>query len=475
MENDPSRFEEHLRAALINLYNPSVLRRSPLVGILGIVQPAGASQVSDLASTLRRTLIEAMEALRPGEETPHAARSWRIYQVLRRRYIEQSPQLGVAQELGLSLRQLQREENRARQALIDWLSTMYGLTPRPMLVAAAEAVDDHPDGAQPGEPATGLAPREERVLTRAEELDWLRISAQTYVVEIGELLDEVLATAGPILAEASIVIQPPATIGTPRVALKADILRQALLNVLTTIVGVVPYGRVQIESETLPGLTGISIWCDPAGGNTREANLSPPARRRENLAEAAEMARELMEVCGGRLEMFPSMPDPEAGGHGDETILGAASAPTEPTGTSPSAGRVLFARLMVPVVEELPVLVVDDNADALRLFERCLMGSRYQFVGARDGAQAMAAVEEFRPRAVILDVMMPKQDGWALLHRLREHPQMAGVPVVVATILPQEQFALTLGAAAFLRKPVSRTQLLAMLDHLTDQPAPQPL
>jgi CheY-like chemotaxis protein len=60
--------------------------------------------------------------------------------------------------------------------------------------------------------------------------------------------------------------------------------------------------------------------------------------------------------------------------------------------------------------------------------------------------------------------MLPGIDGWELLGRLREHPQIGTAPIIVCTILPQEEFALTLGAAEFLRKPVSREALLSALD-----------
>ena len=94
-------------------------------------------------------------------------------------------------------------------------------------------------------------------------------------------------------------------------------------------------------------------------------------------------------------------------------------------------------------------------------------------LGVRDPTQAVKVAEAATPAAILLDVMLPGVDGWELLGRLREHPQMQEVPVIVCTILPQERVALTLGAAAFLRKPVSREALLAALDQL-DLPGATP-
>jgi len=66
----------------------------------------------------------------------------------------------------------------------------------------------------------------------------------------------------------------------------------------------------------------------------------------------------------------------------------------------------------------------------------------------------------------LLDVMLPGVDGWELLGRLREHPQLKGLPVIVSTILPQESLAMALGAAAFLCKPVTQEAFLQTLNSL---------
>jgi CheY-like chemotaxis protein len=71
---------------------------------------------------------------------------------------------------------------------------------------------------------------------------------------------------------------------------------------------------------------------------------------------------------------------------------------------------------------------------------------------------------------IVLDVMMPEEDGWMLLGQFREHPRMRGIPIIICTIVPQEQLALSLGAAQFLRKPVTRAMLLAALDRQVDRP-----
>ena len=124
------------------------------------------------------------------------------------------------------------------------------------------------------------------------------------------------------------------------------------------------------------------------------------------------------------------------------------------------------AVLHFPLDEAMPVLVIDDNEDILRLTQRHLTGSNYRFVGVRNPGEALDLIKELSPRAVLMDVMLPANNDWELLGQLRVHPDLQDVPIIVCTILPQEDLALALGAAAYLRKPIKREVLLSTLDQL---------
>jgi CheY-like chemotaxis protein len=102
------------------------------------------------------------------------------------------------------------------------------------------------------------------------------------------------------------------------------------------------------------------------------------------------------------------------------------------------------------------VLAIEDNVDTLQLWTRYLQNTRFCLVGVNDPAGAFDAAREQRPNLIVLDLMMPEIDGWKLLGQLRHHPLTAGIPVIVCTVLPQEELALSLGASAFMRKPVTR-------------------
>jgi CheY-like chemotaxis protein len=125
-----------------------------------------------------------------------------------------------------------------------------------------------------------------------------------------------------------------------------------------------------------------------------------------------------------------------------------------------------IAKLTLPILERVPVLVVDDNADALQLFERYASGTRYCLTVTHEPKQALRMAQALEPQIIVLDVMMPEVDGWELLAQLRQQPETADTAVIICTVLPQEALALGLGADAFLQKPVSQEAFLFALDRL---------
>ena len=111
----------------------------------------------------------------------------------------------------------------------------------------------------------------------------------------------------------------------------------------------------------------------------------------------------------------------------------------------------------------LTVLVIDDNQGLIELFRRYLADSRYHLIAASDGDEGLRLANEAAPDMVILDVMMPQQDGWEILQRLQADRRTQGIPVIVCSVFDDPQLALSLGASAFLAKPVSRSELLTAL------------
>jgi CheY-like chemotaxis protein len=112
----------------------------------------------------------------------------------------------------------------------------------------------------------------------------------------------------------------------------------------------------------------------------------------------------------------------------------------------------------------VPVLVVDDSLDTVQLLRRYVAGTRYRLTSVRQPEEIWELIETLLPQMIVLDVMMPGVDGWEILGRLKQDPHTAHIPVLVCTVLPQEELAHYLGASAFLSKPVNRQTFLTALD-----------
>jgi DNA-binding response OmpR family regulator len=110
------------------------------------------------------------------------------------------------------------------------------------------------------------------------------------------------------------------------------------------------------------------------------------------------------------------------------------------------------------------VLAADDEEDILELIVFRLERSGYDVVGARDGAEALELARSAKPDLAVLDVMMPKMDGFELTRRLREDEATSRMPIILLTARSQEsdvQRGFDSGADDYLRKPFSPQELRA--------------
>jgi len=125
---------------------------------------------------------------------------------------------------------------------------------------------------------------------------------------------------------------------------------------------------------------------------------------------------------------------------------------------------------------KLPVLVVEDNREALFVYEKYLRGSPFQVVPARNIKEATSALRSFRPMAVVLDVLLEGEHSWDLLRDLKRDPATREIPVYVVTVVDNQQKALALGADGFQAKPLDRIWLLDQLNRVRgEQPIPRVL
>lgn len=119
------------------------------------------------------------------------------------------------------------------------------------------------------------------------------------------------------------------------------------------------------------------------------------------------------------------------------------------------------------------VLVVDDEPNIVLSFEFLLKQVGYDVRVARDGEQALASIAEVKPGLVLLDVMMPKRDGYDVCRTIRANPDWADVRIIMLTAKGAEadrQKGLELGADEYITKPFSTRDVVEKVRHFLGAP-----
>ncbi len=404
-------FAQELREALSHLYDPHCLRRSPLAALFGVANRL------DTPSALARVLTEAIETFKPGPSEPPHSPAWELYVPLAYRYVEQLRPAEVADQLGISERHLRRKEHDALEALADLLWVKYGLGSHEAAPSAVGApLTPQP---QEGTVQSGLAPEVR------EELAWLKDTAHHCRTDPQEALPDILTLAERLAERHGARLHLALADGLPMLATHPVALRQVLLSLASVALPRARGGDVTFSIQPQRWEVVFRLTCCeyPSG----------PKPALDDETERLNVAQQLASLSGGRLELCVD-------------------------------ARAFDATLTYAALEQLPVLVVDDNADTLQLLQRYAQGTRYRLLCTREPEEAVRLAQECAPQAIVIDVMMPGLDGWALLAQLQQGPQTERIPVVVCTVLPQKDLATFLGASAFLRKPVTRSAFLEALD-----------
>ena len=110
------------------------------------------------------------------------------------------------------------------------------------------------------------------------------------------------------------------------------------------------------------------------------------------------------------------------------------------------------------------ILVVDDDAAQRDLLTRFLTREGFAVASAADGRAGLEMARAIRPRAILLDVMMPQMDGWSVLTAIKADPDLAQTPVIMASFVNEPALANALGADDYVLKPVEWEQLKAVMN-----------
>jgi CheY-like chemotaxis protein len=398
-------FVQEVRSALAHLYDHAYLQNHPLALRL---MDAHSQDGMTRAQRLRRTLLDCVEALRPqGIATrPDEARA---YAVLAYRCVDGLSMPEIEARLSLSRRQAYREYSKGVEAVAGQLW-------------------DQLQSQLPADTTTVPTAATQRLVMAQAEVERLSKEVRIEPLSLSDVLEDVLRLLAPRLARTAteVTVAQPSSI--PSVLADRTMLRQALVNLLSHALDA-EAGAGEILIHVQPCTAGVQIEIN-ANTGPADVRLAHHGVKREGVGLA--VAQNLVEAQGGQVSL-----------------------------ASPAAPwRVL---LTLPSAASATVLVVDDNENLVALFQRYLGGHLVNVVGATSGADALQLATRQPPHAIILDVMMPHQDGWDLLQALQDDLATRSIPVIVCSVLNEPDLALDLGASDYLTKPVSQTALLSVL------------
>lgn len=279
---------------------------------------------------------------------------------------------------------------------------------------------------------------------------------------IKEALPEVLSTIRPLAMTKNISLNESLKTSIP---IRADRVRfkQILYNLLSNAVKFTPDGGlVDIEVYNEGSLIYLSVADNGIGIRPEDhalvfeefRQIEGSTSTHEGTGLGLAITKRLVEQQDGMISLESDL------GKGSKFTVcfpvGERKSPSQ-TGSSP------VSVVNVRGAEPNPlVLIVDDEVAARELLTSYL-APIYRIATADSGVDAIANAKQLRPHAIILDVLMGKENGFETLVALRKAPDTTGIPIIILSIVDQKQVGFALGANDYLVKPIPKHVLLETL------------
>lgn len=364
----------------------------------------------------------------PEDEITHKEKGWQAHHVL----------LGGVEELdpGAGAPPFSREWRRHRLMVLRYIEAM-----EPQAVAEQLAISrrqyyrEHAAAIEAvaailweryhfEEPSTASIRDTNQI--EAMQLELARISQNDTYANLSEVIEGVLIVLDRVFQQNGITLEMALSSDIPAISIGHNLLRQVILGVLGYFAECIQDAAIMLSA--LPGDSTIHLEI------TTAAACSP-----DDIEIQLATFRDMLSMSNASLKLIAS--DQQWG-----------------------------FDLKLPIEYDCTVLAVDDNEDTLALYKRCLTPNRYRVITTKSAHAVLNLAHDINPDVIILDLMMPEQDGWDLLQLLSNQPQTAHIPIMICSVLKQKQLALSLGAAAFLEKPFSEQSLLDALETLRSGP-----
>ncbi len=296
-------------------------------------------------------------------------------------------------------------------------------------------------------------------------------SGQVYVVQervdLASVFDECTATVREMIKGKEVELRPDVDEAARAVFTDGLKIRQILLNLLSNAAKFTELGEITAKARAIG--KDLEIVVEDTGVGIPQEQLrnifekfrqvdGSFTRTKGGTGLGLAIVRELSRVLGGRVDVASrlgrgttftvTIPDIVEGGE--------APAPERARKSSDPIGEGLVDR-------NAHVLVVDDDPMIQQLLRSRLEEDGMHVVVAGDGAEALAMMRADRPDVVILDIRLPKLDGWSVLSSIKTDESLRHLPVVILSVEEERGKGFSLGAFEYLVKPVEPDRLVSVI------------
>ena len=300
------------------------------------------------------------------------------------------------------------------------------------------------------------------------EANKMEVFAETF--DIAEMVKDVAATVGSLVEKKGnrLVVETEPGLGTAH----SDVVkvRQILINLLSNAAKFTENGELRLTARREGGDmiefavrdTGLGMTAEQVAKlfeRFTQADVST-TRRFGGTGLGLAITKAFSDMLGGSV----SVESQEGEGSTFRVMIPATMPVSEPDGDT----RVVEAT----DADDATVLVIDDDPATRDLLTRFLTREGYAVRVAADGKSGLALAEALKPRVILLDVTMPRMDGWSVLRSLKDDPRLAAIPVIMCTIIDEQTLGFSLGASDYILKPVDWEKLREVLSRVQkDAPA----
>lgn len=275
-----------------------------------------------------------------------------------------------------------------------------------------------------------------------------------------ELVKSALSTAVGLTKEKPIDLIQEIELGLPPVQADKTRIRQVLLNVLSNAAKFTESGTITVRAVRENNAIVVSVA--DTGIGIPEDKLGTIF---EEFRQVDEGSDRTYQGTGLGLAICKRLIDIHHGKMWVESTLGAGSTFffSLPLLAQPQTHN---AAMGDEQTDGIPVLVIDDDPSVVDIVASYLKQDGYAVYGIHDSRNAVTEVQQVQPAAIILDILMPYKDGWQVLTEIKADQSLQDIPVVLYTLVEEKRLGMSLGASAYLVKPIDEEQLRAAITRL---------